>query len=80
VMDRMREHFLTVKKADPYSPLGGHFNSTNHYGIDNIRIFILDFISAAPDSATAKSLRDKIELNWIHRLSTVLPNGLNSMD
>jgi peptide-methionine (R)-S-oxide reductase len=80
LMDRMREHFLTIKKADPYSPIGGHYNTNQHNGIEDVIIHILDFIACPPDSHKGKTLRDKIELNWIHRLSTVLPHGLNSMD
>jgi hypothetical protein len=80
LMDRMSEHFLTIKKADPLSPIGGHYNTTGHHGISDVIIHILDFISCPPDSYRAKHLRDVIELNWIHRLSTVLPYGLNSMD
>jgi hypothetical protein len=79
-MDRMREHFLTIKKSDPLSAIGGHYNSANHKGLDDVTIHVVDFISLPPDSIRGKALRDKIELNWIHRLSTVLPNGLNSMD
>jgi hypothetical protein len=80
LMDRMREHFLTIKKSDPYSPLGGHFNSPKHNGLDHVQIHVLEFIPFSPETERAKSARDSIELKWIHHLSTVLPFRLNSMD
>jgi hypothetical protein len=79
-MDRMREHFLTIKKSDPYSPLGGHYNSPQHNGLDHVQIHVLEFVPFSPETEKAKSARDSLELKWIHRLSTVLPFGLNSMD
>ena len=76
----MREHFLSVSKADNNLIVGAHFNTNSHSGIEDILITILEFIKAPPDSESAKILRDKMELKWIHRLSTVLPLGLNTMD
>ena len=43
-----------------------HFNSKDHNGIDDVEIFILDFIQVMPKSNKAKYLRLKIESNWIH--------------
>ena len=79
-MDRMREHFLSVTKADPNLIIGSHFSTDPHNGIDDISITILDFIRAPPDTELAKIMRDQMELKRIHRLSTVLPFGLNTMD
>ena len=80
LMDRMREHFLSITKQDTNYILGAHFSSNNHNGLTDVTIHEVDFIHLPADSPKAKVLRDRIELNWIHRLSTALPFGLNAMD
>ena len=77
---RLMEHFRDITKKDPNKPLGTHFGKPGHPDIDVLEIFILKFIKSPPDSSHAKSLRDFHELQWIHRLKSSLPFGLNSMD
>ena len=48
-----------------------------HNSVSDLSIFILDFIHMAPKTPRAKQLRLTIEQNWIHRLKTPYPNGLN---
>ncbi len=76
----MAEHFRYITKPDLTQPLGVHFNQTGHPKLDAVEIYVLKFVKADPDSHRAKTLRDQYELQWIHRLRTALPNGLNSMD
>ncbi len=45
-----------------------------------MKLHILDFIFAEPNSEKAKVLRDQIEFHWIQRLRTQLPHGINTMD
>ena len=77
---RLSEHFLKVTNNDPESEIGGHFNSDHHSGLDDISVHVIDFVHAAPHTQRAKSLRDLIEFNWIQRLHTNAPSGLNVMD
>ena len=74
------EHFLKITKNDPDSEIASHFNSQHHKGLDDIAIYIVDFIHAGPHTTKAKHLRDLIEFNWIQRLHTNAPTGLNVMD
>ena len=60
--------------------IGRHFNLPEHNGIRDMRIHILDFIHAHPKSAHGLTLRLQIEFNWIQRLRTMLPMGLNTKD
>ncbi len=76
----MVEHFSYITKPDLSQPLGVHFNQPNHPKLDAVQIYVLKFIKASPDSVLAKSLRDKHELQWIHRLRSNLPHSPNSMD
>ena len=77
---RLVEHFSDINKKDPAKPLGQHFAKANHSDVQVLEIYILKFIKRSPDSAEAQRLRDHHELQWIHRLKSSLPFGLNSMD
>ena len=77
---RFSAHFLKISKNDPTSEIARHFNSGCHKGLDDVTIHIVDFVYADPDSAKAKYLRDLLEFNWIQRLHTNAPTGLNVMD
>ena len=61
-MDRMRENFLSVTKADKNLLIGSHFNTNSHISIEDILITVLDFIKALPDTELAETLRDQVEL------------------
>lgn len=78
--ERMVGHFGMIKRNDPKSEVGLHFNLPNHAGINDVTIYIVDFIYAAPRSDKAAYLRDLCEFNWIQRLRSNAPSGLNTMD
>ena len=61
-------------------PIGRHFKSIYHNGLNDVHIHILHFITAPSNSVPAKSLRDDLERKWIHRLKTLSPWGLNLAD
>ena len=77
---RLSEHFLKITKNDPDSEIASHYNSTHHSGLDDIMIHVIDFVHAAPHTQRSKYLRDLIEFNWIQRLHSNAPTGLNVMD
>ena len=79
IKDRMREHMYHTTKGIYNSDVPYHFNSDKHCGIDDMKVYILDFIYEHPDSKRA-SLRNTIELNWIQTLRTQALYGLNTMD
>jgi hypothetical protein len=80
LMDRFQGHFGVIQRNDPSSDIAAHFNSTNHNGTQDLKIHIGDFIFVHPDSQAGLSLRDHIEFNWIHRLHTQQPMGLNILE
>ena len=43
-------------------------------------IHILEYIRLPKDLSRSNSLGDSMELVWIHRLNTLIPNGLNILD
>ena len=77
---RFSEHFLKITNKDTKSEIALHFNSKHHQGLDDVTIHIVDFVYAAPHTSKAKYLRDLLEINWIQRLHTNAPAGLNVMD
>ena len=77
---RLLAHFLKISKNDAESEIARHFNSPHHMGLDDVEISIVDFVYAAQHTTKAKHLRDLLEFNWIQRLHTNAPMGLNVMD
>ena len=79
-MDRFQSHFYNIGHNIPGSEIGKHFNTNNHQGLQDVEITILDFIHAHPTGMKAKKLRDLIEFNWIQRMHSNAPTGLNVKD
>ena len=79
-MDRFQDHFYKIGKNIPNSDIGQHFNSAGHDGLLDVEIHVVDFIHCTPESERAKKLRNTIEKNWIFRLKTLIPDGLNLVD
>ena len=80
LMDRFQAHFYNIAYNKPGSEIGKHFNLPDHKGLDDVEIHIVDFIHAHPMGRKSKYLRDLVEFNWIQRLHTNAPQGLNTMD
>ena len=79
LMDRFGAHITDIKNNNN-KDVSRHFNSINHNGFTDMKIHIVEFIHAHPDSKFAAALRNIIEFHWIQKLRTVLPMGLNTMD
>ena len=77
LMDRFQEHFRAVTKNSPKNDVAYHFNQPDHNGLDDMNLHILDFIHLHPDSREGHRVRLNIEMNWIHRLHSQQPIGLN---
>lgn len=80
IKERINEHITSVKQAYKKTEVSRHFCGTGHNGIDDMEVHILDFIHRQPHSQAAETLRKCIEHNWIQRLQTQAPRGLNIMD
>ena len=79
-MDRFQDHFYKISKALMNTDMGRHFNTLDHRGLEDVEIHIVDFIHITPDSAPALKVRNVVEKNWIYRLKTMVPFGLNLID
>ena len=76
-MDRFQDHFYKIDKNVPNSNIATQFNSQDHEGLDDVEISEVDFIHCSPATEIARRLRHKIEKNWILRLRSQIPDGLN---
>ena len=74
---RFHTHFNLISSQSQIHSVSRHFSLPDHDGLNDIEIHIVDFIHARPRSPKGRALRDKIERNWIHRLRTPTPIGLN---
>jgi hypothetical protein len=80
LMDRFQGHYGNIQRNDANSDIAKHFNTNEHKGTEDIEIHIVDFIYLHPESEAGSRIRDNIEVNWIHRLHSQQPMGLNILD
>ena len=80
LMDRFQGHFWCIQSKTLMNDVSKHFNLPGHKGIEDIEIHILDFIHLHPNFKEALYIRNHVEMNWIHRLHTQQPIGMNTMD
>ena len=78
--ERIGEHLGYIRRKKWKNDVPVHFNKCDHEGEKDVRVHILDFIYCHPNSDRGKQLRLRIEFNWIHRLKTSSPWGLNTLD
>jgi hypothetical protein len=77
---RFVHHFDSVEKPEKSKPVGNHISKSDHKGIDNMDIHVLEFISKPPKSDGASKIRDRVGKTWIHLLRTPAPEVLNIDD
>ena len=81
IKERFKCHFYSIAHpATSDTTIGRHFSAKNHHGIDDVQIFVLEFIRAPNESPASQRIRDEAEKKWIHRLASIAPLGLNSAD
>ena len=79
IKDRLREHIYGIKNQKD-TDISYHFNRNGHEGKKDMKVYILEFIYTHPESKRTKYLRNTIETNWIQRLGTQSPKGMNILD
>ena len=76
IIDRFQGHIFHTKHNNN-TTVARHFESHNDHLDPNMTTHILEYIRLPKDIPGSNSLRDNRELIWIHRLNTLIPNGLN---
>ena len=77
---RFQGHFYLIKHQKVEHEVPRHFNSPKHRGLHDVEIHVLQFINYDTKKDGTKSHRLKTEFDWIHRLRTQIPLGLNTID
>ena len=80
LMDRFRGHFYKILTNDKKNLVGRHFNLPKHHGYKDMKITILSFITAPGETKQAKIMSRNFEVQWIYKLNTLIPQGLNIED
>ena len=80
---RFQGHFNDIAH-DRDTTVARHLNRCNTEGTilksNTFTITILSFVPTPPESMASKIQRDRLEKRWMHRLITIMPEGLNLMD
>ena len=82
LLTRFNSHFYDISHNSD-TTVARHFNKCPRLKpamFEGLSISILSFIRAPPDTKAGRAERDKEEKRWIHRLSSVVPRGLNLLD
>ena len=75
--ERFVNHFGNINNRRLNDPIGRHFLSPGHTGKKTLIIHIVGFIPAPHNSRIGKTLRDNLEREWMYKLQTIAPQGLN---
>ena len=79
IKTRFTNHFYDISKK-PHTVVSHHFNTLNHKLLDDVSISVLSFIATPVASTNSKFTRLQVEAAWQHRLHSLAPHGLNTLD
>ena len=80
LMDRMVNHFATIRGEQMKYPVGHHFSRRNHHlGLEDVRLYVLEFCQTPPTDEY-KQAREAVERKWQFRLLSNYPSGMNRDD
>ena len=78
---RLYDHLRNIRQGNVNDSIGRHFSKVpRNQDPSKVKVHVLSFITHQSDSRTALNMWLRFELDWIHRLRTTLPRGLNVMD
>ena len=80
IQKRFFGHKGSINRKTLTEDIGRHFNLPGHQGLRDMEISVLDFIFAPAKTSHGLTLRLQIEFNWIQRLRSMLPLGINTKD
>ena len=76
LMTRINNHLSTIRTKKDL-PLPNHMQTHGTSDNPSLTVHVLEFIRAPVDSFKAKQARDQKERDWMARLHTLVPHGLN---
>ena len=82
LLTRFNSHHFDISRNSD-TTVARHFNKCPQLQpakFEGLHISILSFIRSPPDTKAGQAEWDKEEKRWIHRLSSIVPRGLNLLD
>ena len=82
ILTRFKGHYQDIKTNND-TTVARHFNKCspkNNGQPSDFSISVLSFIHQQPHTQSSQLSRDAEEKKWMHRLGTILPQGLNLLD
>ncbi|OCT74145.1 hypothetical protein XELAEV_18033105mg [Xenopus laevis] len=76
IKDRISKHKSTIRKGLTTLPVPAHFKQAGH-SVSQLRFQVIDSAEPPRRGGNRLMLLHKLEMQWIHRLDTVWPRGLN---
>ncbi|XP_041430880.1 uncharacterized protein LOC121397711 [Xenopus laevis] len=76
IRDRISKHKSTIRTGQTSLPVPAHFRSAGH-AISQLKFQIIDSVPVQRRGGNRLLALQKLEMQWIHRLDTVWPRGLN---
>ena len=77
VKDRFVHHFHDILTSNLDKTVSKHYSQSNHNGIKDIQITVLEFIHKPPRCPQSAHIRNRVEKNWTHLFRCMAPLGLN---
>ena len=78
--ERFKSHFYQIAHDREKTEVSRHFNQGTHEKLKDVEIHILEFVHASTEHDNTKDKRTQLEFDWIHRMRSQIPKGLNSID
>ena len=80
VKKKFQAHFYQIAHEPQKTEVSRHFNQCDHHKLADVEKSVLSFVHQGPDSEAALQMRLRLEFDWIHKLRSQIPLGLNSID
>ena len=79
IKTRVNNHLSTIR-TNKDTPVAQHMRKHDQANWFDLEVFILEYIKSPAKSHRAKQTRDQKERDWMARLNTLVPHGMNIQD
>ncbi|OCT92171.1 hypothetical protein XELAEV_18015225mg [Xenopus laevis] len=76
IRDRICKHKSTIRRDITALPVPAHFHAARH-SVSQLKFQIIDSVDEPRRGGARLMMLKKLEMQWIHKLDTIWPRGLN---